>query len=126
MALKLINGKFFDGDKEVPLEFGNWQQIRLLQAEVKRLEDLEQAETKGIVVEAYCSNVRMIFEVDVEHKCSCGANVWFSQEIEDCDDEDDAVEQYTKDLTSMRRTCKKCKTAWELRKVKKKLRIFKV
>lgn len=31
MALKLINGKFFEGDKEVPLEFGNKEQIDLIQ-----------------------------------------------------------------------------------------------
>jgi hypothetical protein len=27
----LKNGKFYDGDKEVPLEFGNWTQIKLLE-----------------------------------------------------------------------------------------------
>ena len=28
--MRLFNGKFYEGDKEVPLEFGNRQQIDLL------------------------------------------------------------------------------------------------
>jgi hypothetical protein len=126
MALKLVNGKFFDGDKEVPLEFGNWQQIRLLQAELKRQEELDLAETEGILTEAYCNDVRTIFEISVDHQCTCKQTVWFSDEIEGCDDEDEAVEHYTKSISSIKTTCKKCGTKWELRNVKDELRIFKV
>lgn len=44
MALKLLNGKFYDDGNIVPLEFGNWEQIRLIQAEIKKLECSEEQE----------------------------------------------------------------------------------
>ena len=39
--LRLVNGKFYRGDVEVPPEVGNREQIRLLQAELKKYEDAE-------------------------------------------------------------------------------------
>lgn len=39
MSLQLRNGKFYDGDKVVPLEFGNKEQIRLLRAAELKIEE---------------------------------------------------------------------------------------
>jgi hypothetical protein len=124
MALKLLNGKFYDNGNIVPLEFGNWEQIRLIQAEVRRLEELEAAEEEGIPVEPYCNNIRTIYEIDVDHRCICKNVIWFSQETEDADDEDDAVEQYIKHTESKTKKCK-CGIEWELKNVNNKLFIFK-
>ena len=48
--LKLVNGKFYRGDVEVPPEIGNKEQIRLLQAELKKYEAAEgQGSISGTV-----------------------------------------------------------------------------
>lgn len=36
--MKLINGKFYEGDIEVKPEFGNWTQINLLKEYEKRMQ----------------------------------------------------------------------------------------
>lgn len=125
MALKLLNGKFYDNGNIVPLEFGNLEQIKLIQAEIKRLEELEAAEEEGIPVEPYCTEVTTIYEVNVDHTCTCKNTVWFSYEIKDADDENDAVETYVKTIDSKTKKCSKCSTQWELKNINNKLFIFK-
>ena len=48
--MKLIDGKFYEGDKEVPLEFGNRKQIDLLRiAEEEAKKTAEEAKAMGFV-----------------------------------------------------------------------------
>ena len=60
-TMRLTNGKFYDGDKEVPLEFGNREQIELLKTAVAEAE-------KGHEVNVN-TNEKVTYKLSMDWKC---------------------------------------------------------
>ena len=98
MTMVLKQGKFYINNVEIPIEFGNADQIRLYKREQQNMDEL----TEGVELD---------FEVDTVHtysaqiKCICGYNVFFEQE----DDDDDNREC----LADNKRSCNKCKREYK-------------
>jgi ribosomal protein L44E len=59
--MRLTNGKFYDGDKEVPLEFGNREQIELLKTAIAEAE-------KGHKVNVN-TNEKVTYKLSMDWKC---------------------------------------------------------
>ncbi len=59
--MRLTNGKFYDGDKEVPLEFGNREQIELLKTAMAEAE-------KGHKVNVN-TNEKVTYKLSMDWKC---------------------------------------------------------
>jgi collagenase-like PrtC family protease len=96
----LKNGKFYDGDKEVPLEFGNKEQIKLLR-EVDRRAEMLQGE--GLEIEIVGEEKWTLM---AQFRCICSNQIFF--EDDNCDDELD-INGLCKD-----RTCRKCKRVYSV------------
>lgn len=65
-------GKFYEGDKVVPLEFGNWKQIEIIER-VKALKE-EGHFYAGLSFACPCGKVhRKTFDDGKVFKCECGA-----------------------------------------------------
>jgi len=96
--MKLVNGKFYEGDKVVPLEFGNKEQIRLIR---KADEKIESLKGDGLFIETHIHpNQKGIWVVWAEFECVCGVSFQMSSP---CDDGEDA------DAISGTYKCKSCK-----------------
>ena len=94
--MKLIDGKFYEGDKVIPLEFGNKDQIKIMEEARRTMCDLSG---DGLVVDP---DIEEIMKVSVSIKCLCGYNVHFNErEIAGFDD---AKEELKGDAAS----CRKC------------------
>lgn len=93
----LIDGKFYEGDQLVPLEFGNKEQIRLIQEQKNRLEALEG---DGLQVDP---EIERVTKVSVDFKCICGQTVWFHEK--ECDDDIDFLEE---EMVGEKTSCRKC------------------
>lgn len=100
--LELRNGKFFRGNEPVPLEFGNPEQIRLMNQQIREKQELE---AEGILVEP---NFTVTIEADIQFKCECGSWVYITVEPDDEDDIDCFVGET--------KSCRSCKRNYEVRK----------
>lgn len=69
--MKLINGKFYEGDKLVPLEFGNKEQIHLIR-EAEKLSNLLNG--NGLTVDP---EIETTITANVNFRCICGKLVHF-------------------------------------------------
>lgn len=98
--MTLRNGKFYEGDQVVPLEFGNKEQIRLMN-EAKEV--IEALKGDGLEVDV-C--VKTQYTAEADFKCTCGQTVWFEVEMDDEDDFDD--------LNGEETSCPKCKARYKL------------
>jgi len=95
--MRLIEGKFYEGDKVIPLEFGNKEQIRII-AEQQRIVD--ELNGDGLVVDP---DIEEVIKVSVSTKCLCGGGVYFQDR--EIGSDDDAIEEMQGDIAS----CHKCK-----------------
>lgn len=91
--MELINGKFYKDEKEVPLEIGNKEQIKLLRAELAYQEELEEEfGTK------FTTNVKFNVElhttafIEIMFKCKCGKSIKLSREKDDVSNYYDSVD----------------------------------
>lgn len=69
-TLQLIDGKFFRGNEEVKLEFGNKEQIALIHEAQRRVEALKG---DGLIVEP---EFEIVYKSTITFKCICGQSVW--------------------------------------------------
>lgn len=111
--MTLENGKFFDNGKEVPLEHGNLEQIRLMNQHLQAIELEEEAEAIGIAVEQLLQE-EVEWKYSCEFRCPCGELV----EVEDQSSEDMMVADYFEDY---RETCHGCKKTYVLKIVNENL-----
>lgn len=97
----LRDGKFYEGNVLVPLEFGNKEQIRLMN-EAK--EHIEALKGDGLEVDV---QIETKYFANIDLKCLCGQTVWFNDiELDD----DDKLDDLDGECTS----CPKCKKRYEL------------
>jgi hypothetical protein len=78
MSLILRNGKFYDGDKEVPPEFGNKEQIKIIREQERLVEDLKG---EGLEIEIEAEEK---WTLSAHFKCICGKTLFM--EDDNCDD----------------------------------------
>lgn len=98
--LKIIDGKFFDEKgNEVPMEFGNPEQIKLLKEYESRILELNEGLPLDVEFETKHT-------ANVSFKCICGNNVFFENEAED----DEDIEC----LNNMKKSCYNCKAEYQL------------
>lgn len=96
----LRDGKFYEGDQVVPLEFGNKEQIRLMN-EAKYV--FQALSGDGLEVDV---EVESKITASVNFKCTCGQTVWFEVEIPEEDNFNDLDDEET--------NCPKCKNRYKL------------
>ena len=102
--LELKGGKFYKDGKIMPLEFGNKDQIELMQARLENLKQLQQGTFEPQV------DFTTITKVDVNFTCTCGKQVWFvEQEYEHDEDAD-----YIDDFSGAYSKCMKCGQRYEI------------
>lgn len=77
----LRDGKFYEGDTVVPLEFGNKEQIRLMQEQMRLIADLKD----GLVVEPDIEEITT-YSATVRFKCVCGHSI--SREFDELEEDD--------------------------------------
>lgn len=97
--MKLLNGKFYDKEgNEVKPEFGNKEQIRLIEEAQRTLDELRG---DGVVVDP---EITTITKVSVDFKCICGQTVYFrDKEFDD----DCAFPQ--EEMAGEKTSCRSCK-----------------
>jgi hypothetical protein len=99
MALELVDGKFYRDGVPEPLEFGNKEQIKLMN---QAKETLESLMGDGLVVEPD-------FEITVtgviRFKCPCGQHVYF---------ETDGEDELQCDFEGLESKCRKCQREYEV------------
>lgn len=98
--MTLRDGKFYEGDQLIPIEFGNKEQIRLMTEAKNRIEAIQG---DGLYADV---NIITTFTANITGKCLCGQTIWWELEL---DDEDDL-----KDLIGETTSCKVCKKKYEL------------
>lgn len=98
--LTLRNGKFYRGNEIVPLEFGNKEQIKLIEQAYKRMSEFRSEDGGEVDV-----TVETKYEAYLRFQCACGSYV---SECNDIDDEDD-YRELTGDIQ-----CRNCKQTYSL------------
>lgn len=98
--MKIIDGKFYDEKgNEVPLEFGNLEQIKLLKEYESRISELNEGLELDVDFETtYTASVKIV--------CVCGKNIFFENEADD--DEDINC------LDNLKKSCRSCKAEYQL------------
>jgi hypothetical protein len=96
----LKDGKFYEGTTIVPLEFGNKEQIRLMNEAKHRIEAIKG---DGLYADV---DIVTTFTANVTGKCLCGNSIWWEIEL---DEEDDI-----KNLIGETTNCPKCKKQYIL------------
>lgn len=100
--MELRNGKFYEGNVIVPLEFGNTEQIKLIQ-EYDRLATAYRG--KGLKVDPTIKEITQ-YRAHLSFKCLCGNRI----EVED----DDAVNEWDSSGLHGTKQCHKCHTSYEI------------
>lgn len=95
----LRDGKFYEGDKVIPLEFGNKEQIKLMN---QANELIRLFRTDGVEVSV---NVITKVEASASFKCVCGQTVWKDNEVDD-EDDIEPLQGYTK--------CQRCQKEYDI------------
>lgn len=98
--LEIKNGKFYRDGLVEPIQFGNLDQIKLMQ---QHLKDYEALTNEGVLIDW---EVETSYRATMDYKCSCGKYVRFGDV--DLDDEDDKP-----DFKESTATCK-CKRIYEI------------
>jgi len=107
--LRLVDGKFYRGNEEVPICIGDREQIDLLKNIERAAED---ADRYGVDVDFEVSDIR--YEVGLSFQCSCGKLI---SERNDCNGdygcviEDEAAEDYYQEEKVR---CQNCKTMYKI------------
>lgn len=97
--LILKNGSFYRDGEKVPLEFGNKEQIRLMQEQMQVITALKE----GLVLEPDIEEITT-YSAEVRFKCICGTRV--SKTLEELDD-NDPLEVINR-FDGLSRSCYKC------------------
>ncbi len=101
--LVIKNGRFYRGDKEVPIEIGNSEQIALLK-QMNRAS--MRARKDGIVADIHAEDIQ--FDATVRLECICGNMIIKWECIED-GGTDYSVDEQAEDYWNRRTvTCHKC------------------
>ena len=104
--MKLINGKFYEGGKEVRLEFGNKEQIRLLNQVDKKIKELKG---DGLFV---CFDEITMVTVSIDFDCVCGVALDFGKaEFDEIDYNRINVFDH---FNGKKTTCRNCKRKYIL------------
>ncbi len=107
--LVIKNGRFYRGDKEVPIKIGNSEQIALL----KRMDRSSmQAAKNGIEVNIQAEDIQ--FEATVRFECICGNKIIKGEAVEDNGSQelpDEQAEEYWDRRTV---TCRKCQREYAI------------
>ena len=78
--LILKGGKFFRGSEFVPLEFGNIEQIKIIEEKQKLLTNLNGS---GLVLDVWCEEIKH-YEVKTDFICiNCDKRVYIEREVDD-------------------------------------------
>lgn len=99
--MQLIRGKFYQDGKEVPPEFGNWEQINLIEAQKRRTIDFK---SEGLIVKPILSLDGSI--TLISFLCQCGGSCLF---------ESKRIDNLTlkSDLLGLKTECLSCKTKYK-------------
>ena len=100
--MRLIEGKFYEGDRVIPIEFGNKEQIKLIN-EAKRT--MDELTGDGMVV---YPDIEEVVKVSVSIKCVCGGGVYFHDR--EIGNDDDVIEEMQGNIAS----CGKCRKKYVL------------
>jgi len=79
--MKLINGQFYEKGVKIPLEFGNKEQIRLINEANQKLNELNG---DGEIVD-----VEIIKTASINFTCICGSAIYIEEELEDWEELED-------------------------------------
>ena len=96
--MKLIKGKFYEGDKELPVEFGNKEQIKLMNDQLSLVNALNG---DGLEVEP---EIETVYRVSVSFTCPCGANAYAN----DMEIDDDNNLSAIKEMVGNKFNCHQC------------------
>lgn len=114
MSLTLKKGKFYQDGQLVPLEFGNKEQIELMEKE-NRIECAFLDKKNHVNVE-----IGKVFTANAEFKCSCGVTVYF--EADSKYDEWSAKAE----LEGSESKCHRCNSRYSIHRKEKQFFIAKV
>jgi len=102
--LVLKGGKFYRGKELVPIEFGNWEQIKLIE---EKQEELKAIHGEGLIVDVWVEEITY-YMAKADFKCiECDSTVDIEQEVDDEDDKDDILGECK---------CWKCRAIYEIKK----------
>lgn len=104
MSLEIKNGKFYRDGLVEPIQFGNRDQIKLMQ---QHLKDYEELIGDGVLIDYEIEEITT-YKATMDYKCSCGKYVSFREE--DLDDEND-----TPDFVGESASCR-CGRKYEIAK----------
>lgn len=83
--LILKEGKFFRGAEIVPLEFGNWEQIKLIKEKQERLSAING---EGMPVDVWVEEITT-YQAQTDFRCiQCDKFVYIESEVDNEDDKD--------------------------------------
>jgi hypothetical protein len=99
MSLQLIDGKFYRNGKVEPIEFGNTEQIKLMNEVKQQFEDLAG---DGLVVDP--DDIEIQVKATIKVKCSCGQTIYFEEEAED---------ESMIDFEGQEHTCRRCRKEYK-------------
>jgi hypothetical protein len=107
--MELINGKFYQDGKEVPLEIGNKVQIKLLKEKLAYLEEMEEGPI-GVFKTPVDFSVELICtaEIDITFECECGKKIRMAETKDDVNsnyDNWDAESDMKKHLLDTEKLC---------------------
>jgi len=81
--MTLRNGKFYDSDGNVvPLEFGNKEQIKLMNEEKNRV-DCFTGDGLPVSIDI---DERVVYDFQIRFKCICGKQIYRDYESDESDD----------------------------------------
>lgn len=130
--MELRNGKFYEGKTEIPPQFGNWEQIRLIRAEEIRLKMKEENEPIQVNITAKNTSeeTTYYFSINAEFTCSCGNKIkhGVSETESNDDDEYEVAMDFIKDndYEDITIDCDKCKAEYEFAMDKKELMLIRI
>ena len=106
--MKLKDGKFFRDGKPVPLEFGNKEQIRLMNEQQEQIRALTH-EGYWITPDVYNMEEGGI-RADVEFDCVCGNRIWIMVKVE-------RIEIIERALCRKAHACSKCNRSYKISEI---------
>jgi len=99
MTMILKQGKFYINNVEIPVEFGNADQIRLHKLEQQKIDQLAEGIKLDFDVETW-------YTYSAQIKCTCGKNVTFEKE-------DQEYEYKQECLADKKKECWNCKKEYK-------------
>lgn len=102
--MKLKDGKFFRDGNPVPLEFGNAEQIRLINEQQEQIRALTH---EGYWIEPNVYPYENGVRADVEFDCLCGNRIWIMERA-------DSIGKSWDALCRKSHTCSKCNRSYKI------------